>query len=343
MHPILRKILTPESKKSGFVSVTITRRDLEDFFDYIDKRFVKNAQTMSALSPESVTAAEIMWYALLGSMAISAIGSVFSLHKLRDSVRSAIEKVRQQRFYGGIPKEEWIGVVKEVKQAQQSVTLPLPVALTAEGIEYVSGYMPIQSLRHVAGFTMTGLLVWLGSWVGGKIGDLITNSKLTAEVSEDVAAAKKRMLASLKRLIKAKMPEPFDSAVSTDDSPAKPEVGVTLTKTASSGVLWQIISAVPPAFVYGLYGLGVVAALLTYRAFEQASPHSPDPEQAAVGKALSILSGSPYPVEIDPDEFQQIFQHKTVEQSAGRPAIPYGLAKEGPKRTNEKRTIHFLS
>ena len=340
------KNLIPESN-SRFVYVEVPIAELEN----ATRDIIRLALEKVAQGPTTSPAAEIgvsegnllfgtfAWYILLGAMSLSAIGSVITASKLRDRISNAIERVRQQRFYGGIPKEEWTELSKEisfpeVKKAQQTVSVPLPIELFARFGHFVSGYIPSDTLRYAATATALSLMYWVGCWAGGVIGDLVANTNLTKDVSQEVAESKRKMLNSLKRLIKAKIPEPFSQAVAVDNTE-----GIQLIKQSwfeKTADAWDFVTAIPPIVYGAIYLVGFLAGVITYPSLEKAHSASPDPEQAAVAKALSILSGSPYPVEIDPAEIREIFKYQQPEKEVGRSAIPMGLAKAAPEG-NKKR------
>jgi len=347
------KNLIPESN-SRFVYITVPKDELENATrDIIRLALEKAAHTQ----PEPPSLAEMMgvsegslfvgtsaWLILLGAMSLSAIGSVITAAKLRNRIANAIDRVRQQRRYGGIPKEEWTSLreeinVPEIKEGQEPVyDVPLPVEWLTRAADFARGYLPSSTIQSAAAVTALSLMYWVGCWAGGVIGDLVANKNFTKDISGEVAESKRKMLNSLKRLIKAKIPEPFSQAVAVDNT-----TGLQLVKrgafekTAIFGEVLDFLTKTPPAIYAALYLIGFLAGTVTYPSIEKAHPASPDPEQAAVAKALSILSGSPYPVEIDPAEIKEIFKYQQPEKEVGRSAIPMGLAKAAPESDKKRQ------
>jgi len=343
------KNLIPESN-SRFIYVEVPIAELENATrDIIRLALEKAAQdpitspaAAIGVSPGSFLFGTSAWYILLGALSLSAIGSVLTAANLRDRISSAIERVRQQRLYGGIPKEEWTTLRKEINfpevkkgEDKQTVSVPLPVELFARFGQAVGEYIPSTTIQYAAAATALSLMYWVGCWAGGVIGDLVANNNLTKDVSQDVAESKRRMLNSLKRLIKAKIPEPFSQAVAIDNTGGIQLIKQSgLEKTADA---WDFVKSIPPIVYGAIYLVGFLAGVITYPSLEKAHPASPDPEQAAVAKALSILSGSPYPVEIDPAEIKEIFKYQQPEKEVGRSAIPMGLAKAAPESDKKRQ------
>jgi len=346
------KNLIPESN-SRFVYVEVPRAELENAVrDIIRFALEKAAQTPPAaqspaeamgVSEGSLFFGTTAWLVLLGAMSLSAIGSVITAAKLRNRIANAIDRVRQQRRYGGIPKEEWIRLHKEIrfpeiKEGQEKVNIPLPVQFTAQTADIVAGFIPSTTLQYAAAATVLSLMYWVGCWAGGLIGDLVANKNLTKDISGEVAESKRKMLNSLKRLIKAKIPEPFSRAVSVDNPTGLQLVKQgAFEKTALISELAEFLTKVPPIIYGALYLVGFLAGTVTYPSLEKAHSASPDPEQAAVAKALSILSGSSYPVELDPAEIKEIFKYQQPEKEVGRSAIPMGLAKVAPESDKKRQ------
>jgi hypothetical protein len=351
------KNLIPESN-SRFVYVTVPKEELENATrDIIRLVLEKVAQDQTAssslaetmgVSEGSLFVGTAAWLVLLGAMSLSAIGSVIKAADLRNRIANAIEKVRQQRLYGGIPREEWTSLheeinVPEIKEGQETANVPLPVEWLTRAANFFSGYLPSSTLQYAAAATALSLMYWVGCWAGGVIGDLVANTNLTKDISGEVAESKRKMLNSLKRLIKAKIPEPFSQAVAVDNTTGLQLIKRgSFEKTALFREALEFFEKAPPAIYAALYLIGFLAGTVTYPSLEKAHPASPDPEQAAVAKALSILSGSPYPVEIDPAEIKEIFKYQQPEKEVGRSAIPMGLAKAAPE-SNKKRQQSGIS